>query len=368
MKKKLLELCLSPDLGGLELYMVRAAKALVDDFDVISVINTDGKLQQYYENTDHRYEEVAKKSNLFMFGAAKKIAKIIDDNAIDIVHLHWTKDIPVTVMAKLLSKKRPKLAQTRNMTMTRFKDDFYHRFLYRNIDLMLPVTHQVADQIARFIPETIRPKVEVLYMGSDKPEILNSEAMQAYKDELDIETDEFVIGMVGRIEEAKGQYLLIEAAEELKAEGAAVKVMIVGHAMEASYQEHLQKMIVDKGLEDEIVFLGFTKNPHRFMQACDAVVLATPCETFGLVVIEAMQVGTAVVATNQCGPLEIIEDKRSGLLFENASSRDLADKIKMLYDDRNFCRTLAENGKVSALERFSNEQQFQKLSKILQNL
>ena len=54
-RKNLLELCLSPDLGGLELYMMRAAKALCDDFNVISVITPKGKLSRYYEKTEHRY-------------------------------------------------------------------------------------------------------------------------------------------------------------------------------------------------------------------------------------------------------------------------------------------------------------------------
>ena len=69
MKKNLLELCLSPDLGGLELYMMRCAKALDDTFNVISVINPRGKLGQYYDDTQYRCEYVEKKSNLLMFGS-----------------------------------------------------------------------------------------------------------------------------------------------------------------------------------------------------------------------------------------------------------------------------------------------------------
>ena len=123
-KKSLLELCLSPDLGGLELYMMRASKALDDDFDVVSVINPKGKLEQYYKETSYHYELVEKGSNLLMLGAARKLAKIIDENRIDVVHLHWTKDIPIAVLAKKLSKSDPQLVQTRNMNMTRFKTTF----------------------------------------------------------------------------------------------------------------------------------------------------------------------------------------------------------------------------------------------------
>jgi L-malate glycosyltransferase len=113
----ILELCLSPDLGGLELYMVRASHFLHDKTNVISVINESGKLEQYYKDTEFRYEKIKRSSTLLSFLTTKKLAKIIDDNSIDVVHLHWTKDIPVAVLAKLLSKQKPKLVQTRNMTM-----------------------------------------------------------------------------------------------------------------------------------------------------------------------------------------------------------------------------------------------------------
>ena len=245
--------------------------------------------------------------------------------------------------------------------MTRFKDDFYHRFLYKHMDMILPVTFQVAEQIKKFIPEAIRPKIEVLYMGSDDPEILSGDEIRDYKKEIGVKEDEFLIGMIGRIEEAKGQYLLIEAAQKLKRDGVRIKVCFVGHAMQESYQRELEKRVSDKGLDEEISILGFTKNPHKFMQASDSVVLATPCETFGLVLIEAMQVGTAVVATDQCGPLEIIEYKKTGLLFKQDSSEDLAAQLDTLIRNREYCLSLSQAGRRKAQESFSNKRQFEKL-------
>ncbi|PHR59443.1 MAG: glycosyl transferase [Arcobacter sp.] len=367
MNKNLLELCLSPDLGGLELYMVRSAKALHDSMNVISVIGVTTKLEQYYENTQFKYEKIQRKRS-FSFSAARKLSKIIDENDIDIIHMHWTKDLPIAVMAKVLSKKKPKLAQTRNMTMTRFKDDFYHRFLYKHMDIILAVTQQVSEQVKKFIPEDIRPQVEVLYMGSDKPIILNEEEIQAYRKEIGVKENEFLIGMVGRIEKGKGQYLLLEAIEKLKSKTISIKVCFVGHAMEESYQNELDLLLKKKKLEDKVSFLGFTKNPHRFMQACDVLVLATPCETFGLVVIEAMQVGTAVIATKACGPLEIIEDEKTGLLFEVANSKDLAEKIYSLVANKDLCLAISQDGQKVAIKKFSNHEQFKRLKQILKSL
>jgi len=364
-KKTLVELCMSPDLGGLELYMVRAAQALRDEFDVISVINTDTKLKSYYTDND-KVVQIEKTSNLFMFGTAKKLAKLIDDNDVDIVHLHWTKDIPFVVLAKLLSAKKPKLVQTRNMTMTRFKDDFYHRFLYKNIDMMLPVTKQVKEQLEKFIPHDIRPKVEVLYMGSDKTEMLSAKEIKTFKDEIGLQENNFNVGMVGRINEAKGQHLLIEALSKI--DDKKVHAYFVGHEMKEGYIKELENKAKELDVDDRVHFLGFMKNPHHFFQACDAIVLASKRETFGLVLIEAMQVQTAVIGSNSGGVVEIIDDKKTGILFEVGSSDSLAEKIEMLKEDKEFLESIAKAGKEKSDSMFFNTLQFEKLAEILKYL
>ena len=367
-KKNILELCLSPDLGGLELYMVRSAKALDGEMNVISVINEKGKLEQYYKNTEFQYEMLKRGRGFATFATAKKLARIIDANKIDIVHTHWTKDLFVAVLAKKLSTCKPHIVQTRNMTMTRFKDDMYHRWIYKNISLMLPVTYQVKEQLERFVPQSIRPKIEVLYMGSEKPELLNEKEVQELKAELGLDEKSFNIGMVGRINEAKGQHLLIKAVDVLVKKGLHVNAYFVGHPMKESYLQELKSEVKSRSIEKNIHFLGFMKNPHHFYQVCDTVVLASKRETFGLVLIEAMQVGTPVIGSNSGGVVEIIDDEKTGLLFENQSFESLAQKIEFLMNDADLRKKVAKAGQEKCEEMFSNEKQFVKLKEILEEL
>lgn len=347
--KKILELCLSPDLGGLELYMVRASHFL----NALSVINLHGKLEQYYEHTEYKYSKISRHS--FM-----KLARLIDENDIDVVHLHWTKDIPIAVLAKLLSRKKPKLIQTRNMRMTRFKDDFYHRFLYRNMDMMLAVTRQVKEQIEKFVPSDICPRVEVLYMGAETPVKLDEKQRQELRDELGL-SEIFVAGIVGRIEEAKGQHLLLEAIKKLNDEGIAAKVLVVGHAMNEHYLAGLKERYADCA-----VFTGFTREPQKYMQLCDVMVLATQNETFGLVVIEGMMCGVCALASDSGGPLEIINDRVDGLLFKTKDTVDLAAKLFFLAQEPEKRAELARVGELKAQEKFESTKQFVKLAKLLE--
>ncbi len=106
--KNILEVCLSPDLGGLELYMNKCIKQLSKDFNVVSTIAKNSKLEKYYKDSENKYFTLKRKSSFSLINAIK-LAKIIDSNNIDIVHLHWTKDLPIVVLAKVFSKRNQKL-------------------------------------------------------------------------------------------------------------------------------------------------------------------------------------------------------------------------------------------------------------------
>lgn len=361
--KNILEVCLSPDLGGLELYMQTCAKELSSDFDVLSVINTKSRLKSYFENTSHKHIELQRKSS-FSPTLIWRLAKIIDINQIDIIHFHWTKDLPTIVFAKLLSKQKPKIVQTRHMTMTRFKSDFYHSFLYKNIDTILCITKAVENQIHKFIPSKIRPQTMTLYLGAKNPPQISQNELDKFKHSLNIQ-NEFLIGFIGRINEFKGQHLLIEALRILKPKNLQIKAFIIGHPMQESYLKNLKQRVKEYRLENTINFVGFTDEPYKFMQICDVMIMASKNETFGLVTIEAMKNQTAVIGANSGGVLEIIDDMKSGILFENQNHIDLADKIELLYNNSDLKHKIALNGKIKADEMFDSEKHFYKLKNIL---
>ena len=345
--KNLLEICLSPYSGGLELYM----KNITKELNTKAVINKKSKLKNIFNNEKIDYFEISRYSFF-------KLARIIDKEKIDIVHLHWTKDIPTVVFAKLLSKRKPKIVQTRHMHMTRFKSDFYHKFLYKNIDMMIAVTNLVKEQLEKFIPKDIRPKIETSYIGANTPKILNDEEKNNLKKSFNI-TDEFVVCIVGRIEEAKGQHIVLEAVEKLRKSGIKIKTLVVGHYMDESYFNNLKNSYPND------IFTGFVSNPTDFMQISDCVVLATKKETFGLVIIEAMKCGVCVLGSNSGGPLESIDDMKTGIHFKTMDSDDLYEKLRLIYENKELREKLAVAGQEKANKEYDNITQFGKLKNIL---
>ncbi|MGZ5209187.1 MAG: glycosyltransferase family 4 protein, partial [Sulfuricurvum sp.] len=323
-------------------------------------INEKGKLKGYFENTPYRYFTLKRRKLLLSWLNARALARIIDDEAIDVLHLHWTKDLPLAIMAKLLSKRHPKVVQSRHMRMTRFKDDFYHRFLYRNLNMILAVTQQVKEQIEKFIPESIRPKTEVLYIGAKQPAMITEEEKQAYREELAL-SQSFTVGIIGRIEPQKGQHIVLEAVKKLQGRGIDAKALVIGAAMEESYLQKLQNDYGDVG-----IFTGFTTQAQTMMQLCDVMVLATQNETFGLVLIEAMMCGVCVVASDSGGPLEIIDDGVNGVLVKTFDSDDLSDKLLLLQKESGLREKYAQAGKQKAMEEFESKKQFEQLRLMLE--
>ena len=134
--------------------------------------------------------------------------------------------------------------------------------------------------------------------------------------------------------------------------------------MDEIYFEQLKVEIEKSNLNDNIFYLGFHNNPTAIMKCFDAVVLATKCETFGLVLPEAMRAGVAVIGSNCGGVPEIIEHEKSGLLFESENAADLTEQLSKIVVDKKFCNKLAAEGKKDADARFSEERHFKKLIEI----
>lgn len=355
--KNILELCLSPDLGGLELFMSSCIEHFSKKTNVYIAVAPNKKL-------DHLLNQETlfflKRNKLFPIIPAIKLARYIDRNHIDLIHFHWTKDIATVVLAKVLSTRKPQIVQSRHMSMTRFKDDFYHKWLYKNVDTMHAVTHQVKAQLQKFIPSDIRPKIEVVHPGTKVP-MIEVEKKEGLKEKYALK-DSFVVGMVGRIEEAKGQYLLLEAMADLKA--LNIKALIVGQAMKEEYLEALKTKTVALGIEERVIFTGFTKEVNAHIQLCNVTLLATPKETFGLVIIESMANGVPVIATNSGGPLEIIDNGVDGFFFDR-TKQDLVRKIRMFYEDTSLQGNIAKDALKSVKEKFDYATQLTKLYEVI---
>jgi len=364
----ILTLCLSKDLGGLELYAFRSVLSYTDKHKLIFVTSPASKLSERLktQSIDIRYLEPRVRTLPVM--SALKLAKIFDEKKIDVVHMHWGKDLALATLAKKLSKTKPKLVYTRQMMITRYKNDFYHRFLYSQLDMMLTITQQLETLCKKFLPGK-NIQIQTLYYGVDKPKhILSKDEITALRKEKGFSPDDFIVSLFGRLEEGKGQHLLIKAIARARENNKEIKALIVGHEMTTGYRETLSQLARGNNVSDNIVFNGFVDNPQQLMQISDCLCLTTSEETFGLVLPEAMRAGIAVIGSNKGGVPEIIEHRVSGLLFESGDADDLYQQIGWLFDNPGEKTKLAEQGKQKADTQFDSDDHFEKLDSILSQL
>ncbi len=365
-----LELCLSAGLGGLELYVFRSSEALVNSQlnqnTVIPVLKQGSKLDNYYkDHTSFNIQYIKHFFSPLPLINARRLAALIDKNDIDVIHMHWGKDLPLAAFAKAFSKRKPALVYTRQMMITRAKNDFYHNFLYRQLDLMLTITKELEGLCKKFIP-LYSEKITTLYYGVKKPkELLDDMSIQLEREKIGFTRSDFIAGLIGRLEESKGQHLLIEALHIAKQNGHDIKALIVGHEMSPGYRDQLKNQASELGILDNIIFQDFTSEPQQLMQLCDCVILASGQETFGLVLPEAMRAGVAVIGSNSGGVPEIIEHEKTGLLFETKNANSLYQQLERLYLDADFKNKVAQQGKQSADARFDNASHFQQLEQHL---
>jgi len=367
----ILELCLSPGLGGLELYVYRSAEALNnnDSNNIIAVLSENSKLDEHFEkNSSIPREHIKHFFRALPILNAIKLAKIIDSHQIDAVHMHWGKDFPLAAFAKAFSRQKPVLVYTRQMMVTRSKNDFYHNFLYGQLNLLLTITKELEVLYKKYI-HNFSDKVITLYYGVKKPDhFLQKEELIKQRNEHGFSANDFVVGLIGRLEESKGQHLLIQAVQKAKKNNQNIKALIVGHEMNTGYRDILKKQADKLGVADNIKFEDFVSNPQQLMQICDCVALASEQETFGLVLPEAMRAGIAVIGSNSGGVPEIIEHEKTGLLFETKNSDDLYTQIEKLYLDPDLKHNLALQGQQSADKRFNNTLHFQQLENHLKSI
>ena len=135
---------------------------------------------------------------------------------------------------------------------------------------------------------------------------------------------------VGRLENSKGHYLLIEAFKLLKNKDAYKKLSldIIG---EGSNKDELISLITTYSLEDKIHLLGEKSREFIYDKICEYDLYVQPSisEGFGLTIVEAMCAKIPVLVSNLDGPLEVIGNGSLGMSFKCEDAVDLANKLQL---------------------------------------
>lgn len=139
---------------------------------------------------------------------------------------------------------------------------------------------------------------------------------------------------ISRLDTIQKDYkTLLKAFQILKSKGIDKKLYIVG---DGPSKEEIENMIKEYDLIEEVKLLGRFKNPYIWLNNADFFIHSSKYEGFGLVLIEAAILDKLVISSNcPVGPTEILEKGKSGILFNVGDSKELAEKIEKVLNDKN---------------------------------
>lgn len=361
---KIAVLCLSPSRGGLELYALEEIRQLSKrGHECLAIVSPDGYLHSTLEKENIPFTTLKLSFKRLPLISAVKLNLILKEFNADILHFHWGKDLYLAAITKLMCGNKFKLVHSRHMHYTRNKKDIFHRWYYKQLDLLITGTKLLQELAKKFLVVKSE-KIRQLYIGVAESKSTLPNCHQFYS-EAGFVKRKLNLAVFGRIEHGKGQHVLINAMMEMIGDGKDISLTMVGHTMDKDYKNNLQQVIKDNHLEEYIQFKPFVENATDCMTCFDAIVLTTYCEMFGLVLVEAMREGVTVVGTNAGGVPEIINHKNCGLLVEPGNAKSMQDNIELLYNDPVLLKHLALNGKQRADEMFSDELHYKQLEQML---
>jgi len=252
------------------------------------------------------------------------------------------------------------IAYARGWTSENWRIRFYDkidRFVLHRTEWVVCVSRAQADRLTarrrRKRAPVVIPNTALLVGESVTLPI----ARQPIRKSLGLPEDAFLVGAAGRLSVEKGHLYLLRAIPALIRHIPKLQVLLLGEGAERKRFEH---EVAQLGLQHCVRLIGFVDDVRPWIQACDVLVNPSLSEGVPNVVLEAMALGTPVVATSVGGVPDLLQDLSSGLIVPSGNSVALANAIHIVFASPAMRVRLTQNAQTRAQD-FSPERQNQRL-------
>jgi len=171
-----------------------------------------------------------------------------------------------------------------------------------------------------------KDKFQVIYNGIDLEETVTGE--------VNLPSDRFIVGMVGRICKQKAPDIFVKMANEVRKHVDNAYFVIVGDVLEASYEEKKELKRIAKELGGNLLITGWVDNPLDYVSKFDVGCLFSRWEGFGLAIPEYMFLGVPIVATRIDAIPFLIRDGETGYLIDKDDWKTAAMKVLEAKDNK----------------------------------
>lgn len=343
--------------AGTERHILDLARALRDLGDSITVAcPTEGVLARKAREARLDVLPIEKRGRLDL-AALARLYRELRQRRFDIIHAHNGRTALLAGLAVLLSRRGRFIATQHFLDPAHVSASgvkarlgrWMHRWLAASSFKIIAISEAV--RAAILARRAAKPgKVSVVLNGIDDPSGKGIASSEATRASLNVPTDAFLVVTPARLAKEKGIDVLIQAMAQVVAQVPQARCVVAGEGPE---RHALQVLIDAAGLARSVTLLGFRSDVLSVVAASNVFVLPSHAEPFGLAILEAMALGVPAIACRSGGPVEILENERTGLLVSPGNPAELAEAILRVWREPMLAGELISNARRRFDEQFT---------------
>lgn len=292
--------------------------------------------------------------------AIKNIRKFIKINDVDLVHIN-TSGTYVGACASL-EEGVPFIWHIREMfgESLNFKiwDKKEADKLINKANKVVTVSDSIYERYSKSID---LDKLTIIYDGVDVEKFYNPT-----KEILNDDVVKFIF--IGNVAEYKGIHDFIGACIKLYKNGFEdFEVLVVGAGEDKDINQ-VNDSLINAKIDDKVTFFGFQKDVTPYLKQSDVFCMCSHFEAFGRTTVEAMMAGNLVIGANTGGTKDLIEDGKTGILYNSGSADELYQKMRFVIENKQESKEIAKEGQDYMVRNMSSERNADEIYELYQEI
>lgn len=332
-KIKIMQITHDLAIGGLQQVVVNICRTIDrDKFDIsVLCLREMGEFVPEIENLGIKVLYLPQKEHGTDYFSFIKVAKILKDNNIDVIHTHNTQPFVDGTIGALLSGVKTIVHTDHARSFPDKRRYMFAEWLMSKIAYkVVGVSDHTSNNLHKYEKIALK-KIVTVPNGIDGTKYNISIDKNKKKNELGIIKQGPIIGLGVRLEEQKGLLYLLQAMPIVLKEFPELTLIIAG---DGSFKNTLIKEAQLLGIDDNTLFVGPRLDLPELLKLFDLYVLPSLWEGLPMVLLEAMAAGCPIVATDVGGNSLAIKHGENGSLIAAGDHEILASEvIKVLKDD-----------------------------------
>lgn len=291
-----------------------------------------------------------------MISCAKRIAKLIIAQKVDLIHVNSEACWSGNFAAKIA--KTPVVSHLHGMSVLspyivgRLTTAILNKFS----NILICTSDAVKYSYTRSggCVEMFRTVYNGLNIDKFNPRNIKS----TLKNELGIDQNTPLVGMIANFDPRKGHHEFIDACKHVLEQDSRVQFVIVGNTETANctdYFQQIKKKALNLGIANTIHYSGLRYDIPNVLASLDVVVQPSLTEAGPIVPIEAMAMERPIVVTDAGGNSEEVVNGQTGIVVPVGNAREMSGAIVKLLRNKNLARNLGVSGRKRVLQLFTNK-------------